>query len=436
MATSRLTKIQFPPTLPIYMKYISLTPTVHILLESLDRKKTNVEIILTSGGSWFETDEDRGRRHLLEHCILSRTPEMNFQQFKDYTFRENIYTNAYTGPQTMGFEASGHHGDTHKMLKLLLDVVFTPTFDQPDLEREREIVLREISERRGDPNYKLHFDTMKEVYTPDSAENHETLGNSEQVKTTSTDDFIRMNTENLEKSHLIVSLSGGGIDEKEIISMVETEIGRQTFNENQTKLPIDFKLKSQLKNFTVLPIIHPLAHEHAEVTMMIDCPVNRKNDAHLKLFNTLYLQYGGILYDRLRDELKLVYGIGSTFSINHQKLMINFSCEIQYINQIIKEIKTTFSDFDTYFKPQKFDEFKQVLHKKQEISEDTLGSSTNLALALLRNYGVFEDIATYNERIMNTSIEDIKAIYENLKKGLPLSRVVIVSKDEEIRKLQ
>ncbi len=419
------------------MKYISLTPSVHILLESLDRKKTNVELILTSAGSWFETPEDRGRRHLLEHCILSRTPEMNFQQFKDYTFRENIYTNAYTGQQTMGFEASGHRNDTKKMLTLLLDVLFTPTFDQSDLEREREIVLREISERRGDPNYKLYFDTMKEVYTLDSADNHEVLGSSEQVALTSTADFIRMNKENLEKSHLIVSVSGGGIDEVGIISMVklylETEIGKQTFSPNSEKLAINYQLTSTLNDFTTLPIVHPLAHEHAEVTVMIDCPVNKENDAHIRLFNTLYLQYGGILYDRLRDELKLVYGIGSSFSLKQQKLMINFSCEIKYITQIIEEIKQTFSDFNTYFKPQKFDEFKNVLYKKQEIAEDTLGSSTNLALGLLRNYGVFEDISTYNKRIMDTTIEEIKSIYESVKKGLPELRVVIVSKDEKIR---
>jgi predicted Zn-dependent peptidase len=420
------------------MDYIDITPTIHIISQPLDRKKTNIEIILTSGGSWFEKAQDRGRKHLLEHCILSRTKKLGFQELKDYTFRENIYINAYTGKQTMGFEASGHHHDFQKMIDLLIEIVFNPTFAQEDIDREKEVVLREISERRGDPNYKLFYDVNSQIFTAESSDNHETLGNPELVSTTTLEDFTSLHKQNLEKSHIYICVSGGGIDTDYIQTVVKSEIKDQAsvFADATQKNPVDLELPSTYLPFTTLPIVHELAHKHAEVTLYLDLPVSWQNDPALKIFDNLYMKYGGILYDRLRDELGLVYGISSGYSKRHQQLIISFSSEIPNVENIINEIKTTFSDFDTYFKPQKFEEFKNVLYKKQEMAEDTPGSMIHFTLNMLQNYGRLESYESYTDRIKQVQIHDIRTIYETLTKNLENMKTVIVSKDQEIAKMR
>jgi predicted Zn-dependent peptidase len=418
------------------MDYLDIAPTIHLISQPLDRKKTNIEIILTSGGSWFEEPEDRGRKHLLEHCIVSRTKSMNFQQLKDYTFRENIYVNAYTGPKTMGFETGGHYLDFKKMIDLIIEVVFEPTFDQNDLDREKEIVLREISERRGDPSYKLHYDTMKQVFTSDSSDNHETLGDSEIVAQTKLEDFRKLHDNNLKRSHIYICVSGGGIDNDYITQKLNTYLKnkKELFEVSESKNPVDFILPSKYLPFITLPIVHELAHKHAEVSVYIDLPISWENDPSIKIFNNLYMKYGGILYDRLRDELGLVYGIGCGFSKKHQQVIINFSSEIKNIDPIIKEIKKTFSSFDIYFKPQKFQEFKNVLYKQQEIAEDSAGSMINFSLSTLQNYGKLESYESYTNRIKDVSISNISEIYDNIKKALKTMRVVIVSSDKEVQK--
>jgi predicted Zn-dependent peptidase len=420
------------------MEYIDVTPTIHIISQPLDRKKANIEIILTSGGSWFEDPQDRGRKHLLEHCIVSRTKAMDFQQLKDYTFRENIYVNAYTGPKTMGFEAGGHYLDFQKMIDLALEVVFEPTFDQKDLDREKEIVMREISERRGDPNYKLHYDIMKQVFTADSSDNHETLGDSESVATTTLSDFNKLHKSNLEKSHIYICVSGGGLDNEYIIKKVKeyTTINPILFANSDTKNPVDFTLPSKYLPFTTLPIVHELAHKHAEVSMYLGLPISWENDPSIKIFNNLYMKYGGILYDRLRDELGLVYGIGCSFSKKHQQIIINFSSEIQNIDTIVSEIKKTFSDFEIYFKPQKFQEFKNVLYKQQEIAEDAPGSMINFSLSTLQNYGKLESYESYTNRIKAVTIEDIKKIYDNISGSLENMKIIIVSNNPDIKSFE
>jgi zinc protease len=420
------------------MNYIDITPTIHLISQPLDRKKTNIEIILTSGGSWFEDSEDRGRKHLLEHCIVSRTKKMDFQELKDYTFRENIYVNAYTGPKTMGFEAGGYYLDFQKMIDLILEVVFEPTFDQKDLEREKEIVLREISERRGDPNYKLHYDITKQVFTADSSDNHETLGDEKLVATTKLDDFKKLHNSNLEKSHIYICISGGGIDIDYTIKKVNDYIKdvKELFTNSESKNPVDFTLPSKYLPFNILPIVHELAHKHAEVTLYLDLPISWENDPAIKIFNNLYMKYGGILYDRLRDDLGLVYGISAGFSKKHQQTMISFSSEIQNIETIISEVKNTFSNFDKYFKPQKFKEFKNVLFKQQEIAEDAPGSLINFSLNTLQNYGKLESYEEYTTRIKKVATKDIQKIYSHITQSLDTMKVVIVSSDLEIKKFE
>lgn len=203
------------------MPYLKINYRTHLFIQELDRKKTEIEIIFHAGGSFFEKPEDRGKKHLLEHCIASRTKDMDFQALKDWQFRESILINAYTGPLTMGFTAEGHKTDFQKMFEVLWEMAITPTFDQSILDREKEIVLREISQTRGDPNYQLYFDVNALVFTEDSYSNHQVLGDEKMVAQTTIQDLYRLHRESLEQSHILILLSGGGIDQNFVLEKIK-----------------------------------------------------------------------------------------------------------------------------------------------------------------------------------------------------------------------
>ena len=80
------------------MTYHSITPFIHIVHSPLDRKQVDIEIVLSAGGSYYEEPIDAGRKHLMEHCIATRTQDMDLIEFKNWQFRENIMINAYTSP--------------------------------------------------------------------------------------------------------------------------------------------------------------------------------------------------------------------------------------------------------------------------------------------------------------------------------------------------
>ena len=111
------------------------------------------------------------------------------------------------------------------------------------------------------------------------------------------------------------------------------------------------------------------------------------------------------------------------------------SCEIKYVKTIVDEIKAVFSDFEKYFELQKFQEFKSIVKKKLDISQDTLGASTSFTSGMLRIYGQAETYDSFAERLDKVTAEDIKVVYEDLHHNLSNIRVVMMSNDEEIKKV-
>jgi len=418
------------------MKYSTIKKDIHKIIDLQPRKKTSMEFIYMAGGSYFEDEIDRGRMHLLEHCIASRTKDYDFQGLKDLTFKESLGLNAFTSPEMMGVEISGHYSDFKLMTSLLTEMFLNPTFDKSDLDREKEIVLREISERRGDPNYVLHYDTMKHVFSEDSLPNHETLGNPDAVAQTEIEDFQRLMKKNLERSHLVFSLWGGGVDEEYLNSQIQKHlVSSQNFDLSKNKVEIDYKPKYEFKDFFRIGIKHNLAHEHAEMTIHIPVTVSQKTKPMILVLDELFLKYGGVLYDRLRDELGLVYGFFSHFSTSLQTLTISLACEIKNIPEIIKQTEDIFSDFDKYFKPEKFNEFKKYITKKMDMAEDSPGSSNKFIFNSLKSFGKVETYDDYAKRISEVSVDDVKSIYNEIKNNFVKAKIYAVSKQAEIEKV-
>lgn len=201
-------------------------------------------------------------------------------------------------------------------------------------------------------------------------------------------------------------------------------------------LPINFAPKNQFQDFQFKAIVHPLAHEHAEVYVFLSCPINFENKPIIQIFENLFFKYGGVLYDRLRDELGLVYGIQSDFDHSLQVAQIYLTCEIEYVEQILGEVDKTFSDFDQIFIPKKFTEFKNIITKKTDISRDSLKSEINFATESLTTFGIFENYENYSKRLQSVTVDQMKEFYTQIQTSLANKKVVLVSKNPKIEEIE
>jgi predicted Zn-dependent peptidase len=418
-------------------KYTQITPFIHLLTNDQPRAKTELEIVMTSGGSFFESDRNSGKKHLMEHCIASRTKDMDYKTFKDFQFANSIAINAYTGPLPLAVNATTHSSKFETAFDSLAEMIFEPTFDQAILDQEKEIVLREISERRGSPEYQLYYWTMNQLFPKGSLETHETLGNAAMVAETSVQDFLDLHQQNLANSHLIINLSGGNVEEDYVKSVINKYLSQSTSNiknilDIEQKNQVNYRPKSDLAKFEFLPLVHELAHEQSEITIYIPCEVNFDNLPATKIFKELFLSFYGVIYSRLRDELGYVYGIYGNFRNDLQTLEIGMSCEIKYIAPIVSEIKQMLGNWNKYFDPKKFDELKAVLTMKIDMAADEPSQANSHTEKILRTYSQIELHSEFGQRLSSVQPKDVQKLYENLMNNLDKIQVLAVSKDKAV----
>jgi predicted Zn-dependent peptidase len=403
----------------------------------MDRKQLDIEIVFSAGGSVYELDNHRGKKHLMEHCIASRTSAMDLKEFKDWQFRENILINAYTTPTILGLTSTSHRSQFKIALECVLEMAFAPTFDQAVLDQEKEIVLREISERSGDPEYKLYFATMEKVFSKESIDNHQTLGEYDKVNRTTLQDFEELHSQNLRNSNIVINLIGGGIDIEYAKSQIQkwASLPNSDIQNISEKLDINYKPKSELLPFKYLPFVHELAHEHANLTIFLPCKYDFSIQPSARLFDELFLRYYGKLYHLLRDELGYVYGISSEFRFDIQHLEISMSCESQYIEPIIEVVRKVFGNFEEYFDENKFNELKKVICLKLDIASD----NPEIVNRYINNnfflFGKFATLTDYEARLSKVTPKDIENLYENIKSGLPKMQILAVSKNTQIQSI-
>ena len=424
------------------MNYTQITPFVHLITNAIDRKKLEIEIVMTAGGSVFEqeteTINDRGRKHLMEHCIATRTQKMDMKSFKDWQFKNSIMINAYTSPTVLAVNATTHPTKFKDALGVCLEMIFNPCFDQEVLDQEREIVLREISERSGNPDYITYYHTMDTIFEEGSLDRHQTLGISEVVAQTTVDDMIRLHTQNLQNSHIIIKVSGGGVDQDYLQTQIQNFLSQielptiQNILNPDLKLQIDYKPKNNLNQFVYQPIVHEFGHQHSEITIFIQCKVDFDNKASRKIFDELFLRFYGKLYHRLRDEKGYIYSMYSQFRDDLQMLEINLSCEIEYIVSIKEQVLEIFGDWNKYFDQTKFLEFKNLIKLKLDMANDSINAITKFAESNLVEHGLVQSFEEYERSLDGVTQENIEQIYEELKQNLTKMQIVAVSKDEKI----
>lgn len=413
------------------VEYFKVGERGHLLCSQADRNKVEINLIFTAGGGYFESPDEKGLAHYLEHCIVSRTKKLNFYQLKDYLFEYDIYSNASTGHEIINLTVSGHKSEVERMLDLIFEFAFEPTIDIESLEREREVILREISQRNGDPGYILQKKVTEEIFEPGSVSLNDILGEEKNIRNASVKSLTSLHNKILKCSHIILSISGNFGGKTGILKKFETHLSQISALEGL--IPLAYPLIDIYKNFKRKVIVDELAHEHSILNLMIPANISLQNRAQRVFILDLFLRVpDGLLYNRLRNELGYIYGLHAIFDLNSSVLNINMACEVQFINQIIEESRKFLSDFDKYFDKDKARILKATSIKRQDISLDDPEQGLGFTLNNLIDYGEPLTFDKYCENFRSVSEDSIHETYDEIKSGLDESKVVIVTKNEAV----
>jgi len=139
-------------------------------------------VLAVRAGVVEETPETNGYLHLLEHCLLFRQTNLIKDNLLLKTLHEyGMYYNAHTEQDLMFFEICLPGEFLELALGLLKEVVFNFEITEEDLEKEKNIVLRELAEIERDPQ-KVGLAKVYELVFPESGYRLPAFGNKKVIK--------------------------------------------------------------------------------------------------------------------------------------------------------------------------------------------------------------------------------------------------------------
>ncbi|HWY64816.1 MAG TPA: pitrilysin family protein [Rhizomicrobium sp.] len=117
-------------------------------------------------GSRNEDPSQMGVSHMLEHMAFKGTATRSARAIAEEIEAVGGVLNAYTSREQTAFHARILKDDVALALDIIGDILANPTFEQSELERERQVVLQELGQARDTPD-DIVFDHLQSAIFKD-----------------------------------------------------------------------------------------------------------------------------------------------------------------------------------------------------------------------------------------------------------------------------
>ncbi len=124
---------------------------VRLLVIPMPQLSTVAASVFVHSGSQHERAREAGISHAVEHMVFKGTASRDARRINLDAERLGAEVNAHTDKDHTAFHMRGLPQHTLHFVRMLADLVLTPTFPAAELEREREVLLHEFTEDDDDP---------------------------------------------------------------------------------------------------------------------------------------------------------------------------------------------------------------------------------------------------------------------------------------------
>jgi predicted Zn-dependent peptidase len=152
-----------------------------VLTERMDHMRSVAMGAWIKSGSRCETAESCGISHFVEHMLFKGTRSRSAQLIAREMDSIGGNLDAFTGKETICFNVKSLADHVPIALDVLTDLVLNPVFAQPEIERERGVILEEIKIDVDDPDVLVH-ELFTQSFWKDHPLGKPILGTSATVK--------------------------------------------------------------------------------------------------------------------------------------------------------------------------------------------------------------------------------------------------------------
>ncbi|HKM99621.1 MAG TPA: pitrilysin family protein [Candidatus Binataceae bacterium] len=129
---------------------------LRVLTESMPQVVSSTIGIWVENGSRYEDPIDNGVSHFIEHLLFKGTRKRTAAQIAQEIDAVGGILNAFTGKEYTCYYAKVLGQDLPMTTELLADIFLESLFESEEIDRERQVVLQEISQAEDTPDDFIH----------------------------------------------------------------------------------------------------------------------------------------------------------------------------------------------------------------------------------------------------------------------------------------
>ncbi len=285
------------------METYTLKNGVRVVVKRMEGLLSVTTGILVGTGSAFETDEEDGISHFIEHMQFKGTKTRTAFEISDAFDAIGAQTNAFTGKDMTCYYCKSTSDHAAEAFELLADLFLNSTFPEEEMAREKGVILEEIGMNEDTPE-DLCLDLLARAAFGKKNYGRNILGPAQNVKNFTREDVFRYKSEHYLPQNIVISFAGN-IGAEEAFRLAERVFGDMpsgTFQKRKKR--VVFRTGDIFKR-----------KKYEQVHLAFAFPSVKRGDGRVpavQLMNTVL--GGGLssrLFKRVREELGLAYSVYS-----------------------------------------------------------------------------------------------------------------------------
>lgn len=200
------------------MNITTLDNGLRVVTYNKDFKKAVIGVYVNTG-LINETDDINGISHVLEHMAFKGTTTKTAKELAEQIENLGGYMNAYTSNEVTAYYVGVLPEDWKTAIDFLSDILQNSTFPEEEFEKERNVILEELSRSHDNPTHVLFNHMMYNTYKDSNLKNP-ILGPAENIKKFTANDLKEYMHKWYALDNMVVSACGN-IDHDEFVEYVK-----------------------------------------------------------------------------------------------------------------------------------------------------------------------------------------------------------------------
>ena len=209
-----------------------------VVSQNMPHLKTVSAGVWVASGSRNEREDEHGISHLLEHMAFKGTARRSAQQIAEEIEQVGGELNAATSLELTAYYVRVLEGDDALAIDLLADILTEPSLDALELEREKEVVLQEISGIQDVPD-EIAYDLVQDAAFTAQSVGRPVIGTPESVSAFSQADLRSILERQYVPSRMVVS-AAGAIRHDDLVRHARDKFGGLADGEGEDGQPAQF----------------------------------------------------------------------------------------------------------------------------------------------------------------------------------------------------